>query len=566
MKLFANIILITGLLVCFSCADLDLNPLSEASTGTWYKEADQFEMALNDLFKYAFWWPDDVEWIDDWVCRDLLFPITNATINSEWDVSSTIWLNKYKCITRANTILLYIDDADLPQETKDIIKGNALFIRAAQYAYLIDHWGDVVFYTEPIEVEDALSMGRTNKSTIKNQIYADFDEAISKLPVSYSGKQFATKGAALAMKARAALYQQDWAIARDAAKACMDLGVYELYPDYGELFKSSVKNPKEMIFGLPASEEYEVFDLWPSINGKWVRGTLPRTAGGWGNNYPSYELLCAYPCTDGLPIDESPLYNPRNPFENRDPRLSETAVPFGEVHAGVVFYSHPDSIKVLNVKTGKLVDNKSAISVDRYAPYNGLLWKKGVDDYWVENTRNINELIIIRYADVLLMYAEAKIELNSIDQSVLDAVNKVRARAYKVDYTATSQYPAMTTTTQAKLRQLVRNERRIELTHEGGRYMDIIRWRLAEKVLNKPNYGLLSTDLLRSRIVKKGLWFFPDTPELDEDGIADFGPMYQAGYFRILSQRKFDASRQYLWPIPSKEIIINENMEQNPGY
>jgi len=567
MKFFINIFLIVSLLICYSCAELDLNPLSEASTDTWYQESDQFELAVNDLYKPAFWLPDDVEWIDDWVNRENLYPITNATIDSEWGVLSTMWSNKYKCITRANTILSFIEDADIPAETKDIIVGNALFVRASQYAYLIDHWGDVVYYTEPLELEDAFSLGRTEKSKIFEQIHKDFDEAISKLPPSYGGKQFATKGAALAMKARSALYQQNWAVAKAAAKACIDLGVYELYPDYGELFKSTVKNPKEMIFAMPASEQFEVFNHWPGINGKWVRGTLPRNAGGHANSYPSYELFCAYPCIDGLPIDESPLYNPREPFENRDPRLSETVVPFGEVHCGFVFYSHPDSMKILNVETGKYVKNQANQAVDRYAPYTGLLWKKGVDEFWIENiSRNQNDLIIIRYADVLLMYAEAKIELNEIDQSVLDAVNKVRARAYKVDFTQTTEYPAITTTNQEELRKLVRNERRIELAFEDRRYMDLIRWKLAEKVLNKPVYGLLSSQLLKERIVDNGLWFFPDTPNLDEDGIADFGPMYAAGYYRILSQRQFDASRQYLWPIPSKEILINENMKQNPGY
>src|SRR5690606_31685740 len=204
---------------------------------------------------------------------------------------------------------------------------------------------------------------------------------------------------------------------------------------------------------------------------------------------------------------------------------------------------------------------------DRYAPYTGLLWKKGVDDFWVENiNRNQNDLIVIRYADVLLIYAEAKIELDEIDQSVLDALNKVRARAYKVGISDVSEYPEIQTLNQIDLRKILRNERRIEFAFEDRRYMDIIRWKLAEKVLNKPVYGLLSPDLLKERIVDKGLWFFPEIPQLDEDGIANFDPLYEQGYYRILSQRKFDASRQYLWPIPSKEVIINENITQNPGY
>ena len=103
-----------------------------------------------------------------------------------------------------------------------------------------------------------------------------------------------------------------------------------------------------------------------------------------------------------------------------------------------------------------------------------------------------NDNIIIRLADVMLMYAEAKIELNQIDQSVLDAINKVRARAYKVDYTETTSYPAITVTDQTALRKIIRRERRVELAFEGLRYYDLIRWRIAKKALNMPNCGIPS--------------------------------------------------------------------------
>jgi hypothetical protein len=164
------------------------------------------------------------------------------------------------------------------------------------------------------------------------------------------------------------------------------------------------------------------------------------------------------------------------------------------------------------------------------------------------------------------MYAEAKIELNEIDQSVLNAINKVRARAYKVDYTETSQYPAVTTTNQDELRKQLRIERRMEFPVEGRRYMDIIRWGLAEKVLNNDIYGMLNVEALREKVVNEGLWFFPETPDIDKDGVADLSPMYDAGLIRRLAIRNFDATRQYLWPIPTKEIEINDNLEQNPGY
>ena len=83
---------------------------------------------------------------------------------------------------------------------------------------------------------------------------------------------------------------------------------------------------------------------------------------------------------------------------------------------------------------------------------------------------------------------------------------------------------------------------------------------------NTKNYGILyPADILRDKVTSKGLWFWPTTPQIDEDGIADFSAMEKEGLIQVLSQRKWD-ERQYLWPIPTSEIIINENMKQNPGY
>ena len=172
----------------------------------------------------------------------------------------------------------------------------------------------------------------------------------------------------------------------------------------------------------------------------------------------------------------------------------------------------------------------------------------------------------MRYADVLLMYAEAKIELNEIDQSVLDAMNQVRARAYGVPASAVSDYPAVTETNQKKLRRIVRRERRVEFAFDGSRSEDLIRWKLASKALNQPIYGmLLNLDNMRERIVNPGRWFFPEVCPIDEDGLSDFSGMYQRGLVELLVPKTFD-DRQYLFPIPSTELLINPNLTQNPGW
>ena len=298
-----------------------------------------------------------------------------------------------------------------------------------------------------------------------------------------------------------------------------------------------------------------------------VRDFLPRNVGGWGGaQAPSWDLFNAFLASDGLPIDESPLYDPHNPFENRDPRCGYTIVEFGSRHLNFTYQPHPDSLMVMNFNTGLKQQNNDTRALQQYASFNGLLLKKGVDEDWLPNYAAENDKIVIRFAEVLLMYAEASIELGTIDQSVLDAMNMVRARAYKTAYTDVGSYPAITSTDQSYLRKIIKMERRMEFAFEGVRYSDIIRWELAEKVLNNDIYGLLDVDPLQEKIIDPGLWFFPMTPDIDEDGIPNLEPMYEAGLVKRLAIRDFDASRQYLWPIPSKEILINENLDQNPGY
>ena len=95
--------------------------------------------------------------------------------------------------------------------------------------------------------------------------------------------------------------------------------------------------------------------------------------------------------------------------------------------------------------------------------------------------------------------------------------------------------------------------------------MDLLRWKLAEKALNQPNYGLLDNAGLK-KLCDDGNWFFAYVPEIDEDGIADFSRLYEDGLCKIISKRNFDASKNYLWPIPSQEVLTNPFLGQNDNY
>lgn len=558
------IILSAFCLLVASCTKLDLNPLSEGSSENWYRDETEVTMSLNDLYRTYTWTLDDGYgtecYTDNYIHRTELNDITTGALNGQWSGGETVWKNTYKDISRANAVINSLDKIEnMSKETAERLSAEARLFRAVFYGRLIFYWGDVPYFTKYLDIDAAFSLARTDKTEILKNIYKDFDSAIAYLPESYgSGEvQRVTKGAAYAFKARVALLMGDYKTARDAAKGCMDLGVYKLHPDYGQYFLSSTRESSETIFAVPRSSTLGV--TWSTSN------YFPRNPGGTIGVTPSWGLLAAYPCTDGKPIDKSDLFDPHDPFKHRDPRLAETIVPFNTEFLGFIYDPNPYSTKVLNTTTGKMVKNKDTRSVDQYATYNAMALKKGVDMEWVDDKKTDADIKIMRYADVLLMYAEAKIELDEIDQSTLDAINQVRARAYKVAYTDTDHYPAVTETNQSKLRTILRTERRIELAWENRRYDDLIRWKIADQVLNTPTYGMLDPDALKSKLVDKGLWFWPETPPVDSNDIADFSSMYNKGYIKLLAKRAFD-KREYLWPIPTKEILINDKLTQNPGY
>ena len=561
---------VLSLLILVSCQNsLDLYPLAEPSAEKWYSNEVEIQLALNDLYRIDFWqWDEDGTnnnfLSDDGFYRQSLSEIKAGTVTSQSGFSTNLWRNSYKAIARANRAISALNSAEtkskVSQAKLDVYLAEARFHRAAQYAKLVNKFGDVVYSDDVISIEDAYTKGRTDKKAVTAKIYEDFDFAIKNLPLSYpaSAVKRVSRGSAMALKARYALYEKDYRVAAEAAKACMDLGQYELHGDYANLFLQSTKNSKEVIFSIPRSLELKI-TLGPTSD------KITRNSGGFAAANPTWDLFCSYLCTDGNTIDNSPLYNPRNPFKNRDPRCTASIVEFGTPHLGFIYDPNPTALQVTRLSSNSRVTNNDNRANAQFASFNGLVWKKGIDDSWLLNGRLIEpEQIIIRYADILLMYAEAKIELNEIDKSVLDAMNLVRARAYKVTLTSVN-YPAIKNGNQAQLRKQLRMERRMELASEGLRYMDIVRWRLAEKVLTRPIYGLLDPKDLKEKVVDKNLWFFAGTPKIDEDGIPDFSEMANTGLIRNLVPTAWD-NRQYLWPIPTQEIQINKNMKQNEGY
>lgn len=561
---------VLSLLILASCQNsLDLYPLAEPSADKWYSNEVEIQLALNDLYRIDWWqWDEDGTnnsfLSDDGFYRQSLSEIKAGTVTSQSGFSTNLWRNSYKAIARANRAISALNSAEtkskVSQAKLDVYLAEARFHRAAQYSKLVNKFGDVVYSDNVISIEEAYTKGRTDKKAVTAKIYEDFDFAIKNLPLSYpaSAVKRVSRGSAMALKARHALYEKDYRVAAEAAKACMDLDQYALHSDYANLFLQSTKNSKEVIFSIPRSLELNI-TIGPTSD------KITRNSGGFAAANPTWDLFCSYLCNDGNTIDSSPLYDPRNPFKNRDPRCAASIVEFGTAHLGFIYDPNPTALQVTRLSSNSRVTNNDNRANAQFASFNGLVWKKGIDDSWLQNGRRIApEQIIIRYADILLMYAEAKIELNEIDKSVLDAMNLVRARAYKAALTD-SNYPAIKNGNQAQLRKQLRMERRMELAAEGMRYMDLVRWRLAEKVLTRPIYGLLDPKDLKEKVVDKNLWFFAGTPKIDEYGTPDFSEMAKTGLIRNLVPTTWN-NRQYLWPIPTQEIQINKNMKQNEGY
>jgi hypothetical protein len=423
------------------------------------------------------------------------------------------------------------------------IQAQALFLRSDYYFYLIELFGDVPWVSTMLPLDSAF-LAKTPKKEIVQHLYDDLDFAAANLPASWSGSDAgrATKGAALTLKARLALNENDFQVAADAAKAVMDLNVYSINPSYKDLFHYAGASSKEIIFKLPYLTGVRT-NIIPQIEG-------PRSAPGYSILVPAQMLVDMYQCTDGMSIDKSSLYDPLHPFDNRDPRLDQSIIRPGVWFNNYLFQTHPDSTQTYQNKGGSLVRVGNVEVTNAYATFTGYLWLKYLDeaDLPVNVTSSQINFILMRYAEVLLTYAEAKIELNQIDQSVIDAINQVRGRS-------SVNMPLVTLgMSQEDLRGIVRYERTVEFADEGFRLFDIRRWKYAEHVMPGNVYGRRT----------KAHWYDPVVPQIDQYGHSIY-PNADA-LFKIISVNTFDPAKNYLWPIPQKEIDVNKNLKQNPGY
>ena len=613
INFFVGVVVVCGL---GACANLDINPLSEGSSENWYSDETEIQMSLNDLWRNDFFPIDEVFWSDDVLFRDGSNEITAGTMTSQSSTPSTRWSTMYKAVSRSQKIIAALEGgkaAKVPEAKVKSFLGQAYFMMGFAYGELTMYFGDCVLSKADLTLEEAFKATRSPKSEVLAYAYECLDKAASLLPETYSGTQIPTVGAALGFKARFALYHGDWAVAVDACEKVMalaDKGIYKLHDNYQEFFKADTSPELMWYFKGDMSQKVGIGVLFSNLGRVMIR----QYSGGAANHSPSVQLACAYTCIDGLPIDESPLYNPKDPFENRDPRMKMTIQPFKTAYSkdlaeyeqskkdgtfptkypeyinhGFEYNPSPYATTVYKVSTGKMVNNTDSKARNQHSAYNGLMLKKFVKDEWVTNWTYAkiayNVYPYLRYAEILMSYIEAKNELGQVTQADLDkSINKVRERAYKG---SGIPYPKVTVASQAALRKIIRMERRIEFAWENDRYNCLRRWGIMEKTHNIPMYYLnrswsggadwngkvegsnrtLSADFLKHlKNWDDGNFPFGGIPQIDENGIPDVKYMEDAGYIVPFYQMHFEAPKNYLWPIPANDILVNENLTQNPGW
>ncbi len=455
----------------------------------WHHSIETFDDFSDDAVSQYPWTPYQ------FVVNGSVSP-TNSPLNASW-------LKNYPAIRSANTFLQNIGNVPGDEALKQRMRGEAQFLRAVFYEELVKVFGGVPIITSPQSLTDELLVERSSYEECIAFLVQQLDSASSVLPNTYSDAEYgrATKGAAMALKARVLLYAGRWAEAAAEAKKVMDLNIYELSPNYQQLFIKG--DPKEMIYAKRYNElqTYNGVD-YNDFNDK----NQPYFAGGWGSMNPTQNLVDDYEMSDGLLTEESPLYNPFQPFLNREERF----------YASIIYQGATWKGKTIDF-TNNTEYSATGYYLKKYLNENQVLYNKGATLDWP----------LLRYAEVLLNFAEATNEATGPDQSVYDAVNMIRARGGQPDLPLGL--------TQAQLRERIRRERRIELAFEEHRYWDVLRWGLGSQLLNAPIYG-----------IKK-----------QPDGTFS--------KFKVVD-RVFVDPKSRNFPIPQSEIDKNEKLTQNPGW
>jgi hypothetical protein len=543
MKLFNYTALLGCVLFMVSCTKtLEKDPLERITEDLVFdqidKNADYAQQFLNGTYLQLPSWYNRIG-------GDLLASGTDDAVPSQdgrsiesfrngritaLNVVDNAWNTNYTGIRRANMFLSKIDRVPATEELKKQWKAEARFLRAYFYFELVKRWGGVPLLGDQVlGISDHLNMSRNTLDECVQYIITELDAIKDELlPAVVSDKDWgrANKGAALALRSRVLLYAasplmnpsgdlQKWTAAANAAKEVMQLNTYSLVTDFVGLF-NAVKN-SEIIFLKQQAQSQTV----ETNNGPigYITGT--------GLTSPSQNLVDAFLMKNGKMIQEAGSgYDAANPYANRDPRLDATVMYNGK--------------KWLNRSVETFEGGLDKPGGNRVQTKTGYYLRKFMGKF--ESSANYSNqnhhVLLFRYAEILLNYAEALNESEGPVKEVYDALVLIRKRA-GITAGVGNLYGLPAGADKNIMRELIRNERRIELAFEEHRFWDIRRWKIAENVMNAPVKGM---------VIRK-----------DDSGSFTYE-------VKEVVPSVFDASKMYWYPVPFYEIQTNRNMQQNPGW
>ncbi|PUU71160.1 RagB/SusD family nutrient uptake outer membrane protein [Flavobacterium sp. WLB] len=526
-------------LLLVSCEDLDLAPEDRFTDSNYWTSVEKAQLMLNTAYsqmqksQYFFY----NEALSDNAYNGRGDNAGAASIGAGlYDPSlgriKEEWNDRYGGIKSCNLLLENIDR--VPNADPGVItrmKAEARFIRAFQHFQLTTWFGDIPLLQKDPSLSEATTISRTSHAEVIQFVLDELNAVIPALPkntqLATADRGKITMGAAVALKARVLLYEGKWQEVVQTLEPFLTntYGTYSLFPSYEGLFQQQNEYNSEDILSLqyvPIDRTWsEFFDMAPISAGSRLNALAP-----------TQELVDSYLMLNGKKINETGSgYNENDPYVNRDPRLTYTVV-----YDQYNWKEADGSSHIIYIKPGSSPTNEHP---DEFAQGSsstptGYFTRKYYDVQHGTDLKSGINLMLFRYADVLLMYAEAKNELSQMTSTVWDqTIKSIRSRAGFTDAAALNYNGALG---QAGLKEVIRNERRTEFGMEGLRIFDIRRWKIAENVLNGYAHG------------------------------AKFGvSSVDNGYLRV-NLRTFDPGKHYLWPIPRDERLINTNLSQNPNW
>lgn len=483
----------------------------------------------------------------------------NGTVNPSI-ITDDAWRTSYTQIRRANILLKNLPNVKFGDNIKTRVKAETRFLRAYYYFILLEHYGGVTLMGDSVfNADDDIPSARNTFQECVDYIIAECDAAAADLPWVHNGEDYGrvNKAACYGLKSRLLLYaasplfngdgiatgeplksvvgypnydKERWRLAETAALQIINSQQYSLHldnttePGYGFYEVFQLRKNSEYIFAYMRDTNVDLEALWnPPTHG------VSNPAA-----YPYLETVNAFGMKNGLPIDDPTSgYDPENPYQDRDPRFNNSITR----DQSLVFHRdglarRPVNIYIDKTNPNNIISGQNAIYKGTPTGYYTFkMVHRDVVANWF-NTYTPRCLPIIRYAEILLNYAEARNEyLASPDDKVYGAVEAIRERA------GLSPYKLPAGLTQEEMREIIRNERRTELAFEGHRFFDVRRWKIADNTENQLMHG---TEPVKSSI----------------------GTTYN-----VIEVRKRNFSpKMYLWPLPQSEVAKSTELLQNPGY